>query len=207
MEFGALWEPLTVAKLLASIDFNHIAQAVALQNAGRSLFPKHNYDSTDTTRMTSLHCYCEGTLRVVSLAALAVMMTGCSGGTGLSGMAPVTGKVTYKDQPVDGAIISFIGEGTTRTATAVSSADGSYKLMTLDVEGAMPGQYTVVVDKTESSAGASKLVTMEEAEKVNALPVAAPKKLLPEKYGDPTKTPLKFPVKDGPNVIDLKLEE
>jgi hypothetical protein len=93
-----------------------------------------------------------------------------------------------------------------RTATAITAADGGYELMTLDAKGAMPGTYAVVVTKTELEAG--KAMSMEEAAKTANQPLPQPKQLLPAKYGDAAKTPLRFEVKDGgPNVIDLVLAD
>ena len=136
---------------------------------------------------------------VVVLAA-----AGCSRS---SGLAPVTGKVTYKGQPVPGATIVFMGDENTRPATAVSGADGSYSLMTLDAKGAMPGSYSVVVTKTDAPP-AGEPPSMEDAAKLANRPPPAPKELLPAKYADATKSPLKFEVKAGQsNKLDLPLAD
>src|SRR5437899_612630 len=113
-----------------------------------------------------------------------------------SSLAPVTGKVTYKGQPVPGATIVFMGDENTRPATAVSGADGSYSLMTLDAKGAMPGSYSVIVTKIDAPP-AGEPPSMEEAAKLANRPPPAPKALLPAKYGDASKTPLRFEVKAG----------
>jgi hypothetical protein len=131
------------------------------------------------------------------------LLVGCSEG-GISGTQPVTGIVTYKGQPVQGAAISFIGdqEGM-RVATAATGADGKYQLMTADTKGAMPGKYSVTVTKTETSGGAPQ--TMEEAAKSPA--AATSTELLPAKYAVPATSPLKVEVKSGSNTIDLPLED
>ena len=135
-------------------------------------------------------------------------ITGCSGGTGLPRTVPVTGKVSYKGVPVGGATVSFIGEGNLRPAVAITQPDGSYSLQTLDAVGAMPGKYSVVVEKTELPQELTKEVSMEDAAKMAGRPPPAPKRLLPAKYGDTTKTPFKFEVKDGqPNQFDLVLTD
>lgn len=132
---------------------------------------------------------------------------GCSSGNAL-GTVPVTGKVSYKGQAVAGATITFLGDGDSRTATAISASDGTYHLKTLDSAGAMPGAYTVLVEKLETPAELNRLVSMEEAAKNAAKPLPQSKKLLPAKYADATKTPLKFEVKKGQNnTIDLPLAD
>lgn len=137
----------------------------------------------------------------------ALLLSGCGGGSSALGTAPVTGKVTYKGQPVAGATVTFVGEGDARSATAITREDGTYSLMTLDSEGAVPGKYMVLVTKTEISPELSKDVSMEEAAANADKPVPPPKKLLPEKYGDPTKGGYgPFEVKSGSNTLDINLE-
>jgi hypothetical protein len=144
---------------------------------------------------------------IAALVAVACLSAGCSESNSL-GTVPVTGKVTYKGQAVEGATVSFMGEGDARPATAVTAANGSYELMTLDYRGAMPGNYAVVVRKMEIPAESVQPVSMEEAVKINSRPPPRPKELLPAKYGDAGKTPLKFEVKKGAmNRFDLELAD
>jgi len=144
-----------------------------------------------------------------------VAFVGCSGG-GLSGLHPVKGTVTYNGSPVEGAIISFNGEGDTRPATAVSKADGTYELYTLDSPGAQPGKYIVVVSKTEGpdksknadpgfDASGVDLSMMDAAKEAGKSPRKL-KSLLPAKFADPGSSPLRFEVKEGTNTFDLKLD-
>src|SRR5438477_9396857 len=99
-------------------------------------------------------------------SVLVCLSAGCWQGNSL-GTVLVSGKVTYKDQPVEGATVSFIPEGDSRPATAITAADGSYHLTTLDSAGAIPGQYIVVVRKTDIPLESTKPVSMEEAVKIN----------------------------------------
>ena len=146
--------------------------------------------------------------RVRHVVTLALLCAGCSGSGDLPRTVPVSGKVTYKGQAVGGATVLFTGTGELRTATAITASDGSYELMTLDAKGAMPGNYAVVVTKTELPPDAGKPMSMEEAAKSANQPLPQPKQLLPVKYGDATKTPLKFEVKEGQsNVFDLVLAD
>jgi hypothetical protein len=136
------------------------------------------------------------------------MLAGCSSGATISGVAPVSGKVTYQGQPVAGAIIVFNSDSADgRAAVATSNADGTYELMTLDSKGALPGNYTVTVKKTENLEELTRDVSMEEAAAKANQPPPVPKDLLPAKYGDLTQTPLKKEVKSGSNTIDLTLED
>jgi hypothetical protein len=136
-----------------------------------------------------------------------VFCSGC-GKANTLGTISVSGKVTYKGQAVEGATVSFVPDGTGRAATAFTTAGGAYDLMTLDSPGAIPGQYTVLVRKTEVSLASTQPVSMEDALKLNNRPPPPPKELLPAKYGDTTKSPLKYEVRKGQaNSIDLQLTD
>jgi hypothetical protein len=140
------------------------------------------------------------------VAAIVLLAVGCNQGS-VRGTLPVSGKVTYKEQAVADATVTFIGEGDARIAVAVTDASGLYQLKTLDSAGAMPGKFTVLVTKTESAAGSDAPVSMDEAAQ-NRGKAREPKQLLPAKYSDATKTPLKFEVKKGQrNTIDLPLAD
>ena len=144
-----------------------------------------------------------------SLVALLIgaFTLGCSPSNPL-GTAPVGGKVTYNGQPVAGATVSFVPDGDGRPATAITGADGAYNLTTLNWPGAVPGQYTVLVRKTDVALASNQPVSMEDAVKLNARPPPPPKELLPPKYADATKSPLKAEVKKGQkNAVDLQLAD
>lgn len=158
------------------------------------------------------------TPRILALCAWmsCAMLVGC-GEAGIEGLRSVTGTVTYQGQPVEGAMISFIGEGSARPATAVSQAGGKYELFTLDSKGAFPGKYTVTVVKTDAPSEAANKdpgidasgrdLSMEQAAASAGKATAAPKDLVPAKYGAAGTSPLKMEVKDSDdNVLDLKLE-
>jgi hypothetical protein len=69
----------------------------------------------------------------------------------LSGLVPARGKVTLNDKPVEGATVSFVPQGQSRSAVATTDANGNFKMMTLNPgDGAEPGEYKVVVSKTET---------------------------------------------------------
>jgi Carboxypeptidase regulatory-like domain len=141
------------------------------------------------------------------VAAMLVSLSGCGEHGGIR-TVPVGGTVTYKGAPVEGATVSFIPDGPERPATAISAANGKYDLATLDSEGAMAGKYTVLVRKMNVASSTLEPVSMEDALKLNSRPVAAPKDLLPAKYGDVGRSPLKYEVKAGSkNVFDLQLTD
>ena|SRR5687767_4277097 len=129
---------------------------------------------------------------LVGLIGLALLV-GCNSGS-LSGTVPVSGKVTYKGAPVEGAIVTFVPETKGRTATATTSAGGVFSLTTVDASGAMPGKYKVTVDKVEYGAGGSS--SMEEAARGNAAEGQA-KRVVPAKYADVASTPLAMEVPSG----------
>jgi hypothetical protein len=136
-----------------------------------------------------------------------VLTLGCGKQNPL-GTVPVGGKVTYNGQPVESATISFIPDGDGRLATAITGPDGTYNLTTLNWPGAVPGPYTVLVRKSDVALASTQPVTMEEALKLNNRPPPPPKELLPTKYADATKSPLKADVKKGSkNAIDLPLAD
>lgn len=143
---------------------------------------------------------------VPCLLCLAVCL-GCGQRNPL-GTVPVSGKVTYNGQPVESATVSFIPDGDGRPATAITGPGGSYNLATLNWQGAVPGEYTVVVRKTDMALASTQPVTMEDALKLNNRPPPAPKELLPAKYADASRSPLKVEVKKGTkNAIDLPLAD
>lgn len=129
------------------------------------------------------------TLGLIGLA----LLVGCNS-AGVSGTVPVSGKVTYKGAPVEGAIIIFVPEGNGRSATATTVANGLFSLTTVDASGAMPGKYKVTVEKVEYGQGGTS--SMEAASTGNAAEGQA-KHVLPKKYAEVASTPLVIEVPSG----------
>jgi len=122
------------------------------------------------------------------LAAAAVC--GCNR-AGYPDTTPVTGTVTYKGEPVEGATVQLTPnspEG--KPANARTDAQGKFKMKTFqDDDGAVPGKYGVTVSKV-SHKGEGEGAAGDE---------------LPVKYKDPTTSGLTADVPDsGP--LDLPLE-
>ncbi len=71
----------------------------------------------------------------------------CTSCTGRAGLNPVRGKVLYKNQPIEGVVLTFhpTGDKDMRTVlpTALTEEDGSFTVMTGQDSGASAGQYTV----------------------------------------------------------------
>lgn len=114
---------------------------------------------------------------------------GC-GGDGLK-LAKATGKVTFKNQPLEGANVKFyppIGPA----AVGITDANGVFTLNTNGRAGAMLGLNRVTVSKmTEGTAGAQPKTTMTPQDMIEMAKAnvkkenTGPKSVIPEKYGDP----------------------
>ncbi|MCL2347550.1 MAG: hypothetical protein FWC50_04735 [Planctomycetaceae bacterium] len=119
----------------------------------------------------------------------------------------VTGKVTYKGEPVAGAIVSFSPkvQGQGDGAFGRTDSYGVYKLQTRQGKpegGTTPGEYIVMVSKTETvptgrtSVGPGGAMIQEQK----------PVQVLPAEYGDPAKSPLSFTVEKKRNTFDIPIE-
>lgn len=156
---------------------------------------------------------------------LVLFVAGCSQGEKLP-TVPVTGTVTLDGAPLEGATVAFNNvDG--KPANGVTDAQGKFRLKTLlagqkQAEGALPGDYTVMVTKYENAAtsreegeGAlgpmAQQKAMEEAKRTGKsmqMP-GAPKLVTPEKYSNAGTTPFKATVKDSGNddfKFDMKAE-
>ena len=138
--------------------------------------------------------------RGISFALMATTLSvfGC-GKSGLDGLVPVSGTVTYNGKAVEGADLVFNPESEGRAASAKSDASGKFHLTTLDPhDGAQPGNYKVSISKKEMI----NPMTAEEAEdwfhKHSGPP--PPRKIkndLPEKYAEDKTSGLTATVKEG----------
>jgi len=117
----------------------------------------------------------------------------------------VTGKVTFKGEPVVGAKVIFTdGKDSGATAngpTAITDETGEYTLI-----GVKPGNYKIVVYKFNAKKGAvlppdGEGMDMEQME-ASGMGTHA----LPQKYARPTTTNLAEQVTEGKCVINLELK-
>ncbi|HWB12894.1 MAG TPA: hypothetical protein VG826_26960 [Pirellulales bacterium] len=99
--------------------------------------------------------------RFSAVAVVLATLSGCAPGTTLK-TVPVTGKITYKGQPLEGATVAFVKEQSEGAnfvpASGVTDATGMYKLVSFQtpakpVDGAVPGSYKVIVTKRAGATG------------------------------------------------------
>jgi hypothetical protein len=141
---------------------------------------------------------------------------GCSNNSDQPTVYPVSGKVTFKGQPVEGASVVFVpSRPGGQAASGTSDASGKYKLTTYNAaDGALPGKYNVKVfkyDKTGRDPSKSVQNLSDEEDqaifKENVTGAATPpKNLLPKKYERETDSGLSHSVTDGPTTFDITIE-
>lgn len=90
----------------------------------------------------------------LTCGVLVPVLIGCGGQDGdLPSRVAVTVVVTQKGTPVEGAHVKFLSTTGGRPAFGVTNAQGTASLSTFgDNDGAIPGQYQVVVRKTKNDA-------------------------------------------------------
>ena len=87
-------------------------------------------------RLVCLRCF-------ATTLALAAVTVGCSQKETLN---PVVGKVLYQGQPLAGALVSFHPEdGKSNPPTGFTKEDGTFSVVTGEVEGAKPGAYRITI--------------------------------------------------------------
>lgn len=159
--------------------------------------------------------YCGLALRSCLLLSLLAM--GCGGQAAPKDRVPTFkagGIVTYKGQPVEGALVRLISRTPEAMgASATTDKEGRFQLMTYQPgDGAPEGNYLVVISKTEASKTSEGTGNVDSPDYVPPKevpydpdrPPPAPKNLLPAKFGNAAKTPLMALI-DGPT-DELKFE-
>jgi hypothetical protein len=141
----------------------------------------------------------------ISLAVLA-SVAGCGGGS------KVEGTVMYKGQPVEGAGVVFMSDDGTVAGQAQTDAKGKYKLASAPGKDSIaPGNYIVLVSKTESSGGAAGDPASMDPSKGASKNMAdmmmkgmkQGKSLLPAQFGSKATSTLKKTVPSGDYNLDL----
>lgn len=98
----------------------------------------------------------------------------------------VSGTVSHKNQPVEGATVLFTPTDGGLGATGLTDIDGKFQLRTFDLnDGAVPGRYDITIFKYDMSTANPELEDDLESELMpdNGEPVG-PTPLLPARYAD-----------------------
>lgn len=142
--------------------------------------------------------------------AMLVFLVGCWG-DGSPATYPVTGTVSYKGQPVEGATVTLVpSQADGRSASGVTNAEGAFEVSTyvspeLQPVGALPGEYSVTVSKMEVRK-VDESLNPQQAQAAFAK-LGPPKNLLPKKYRLPSSSEFSIKIEDAapqPLMLDLK---
>jgi hypothetical protein len=133
-----------------------------------------------------------------------VALVGCGKGTGY-----VTGKVTYKGQPVtSGAVVFYGADGTTDsgridrkgTYTVAQAPSGAVRVAVMPAKARrQPGL------PVNRSTGLPKEPPAKDGDDIAPPAPTAGKAAFPEKYADPETSPLTFKVSGGTQTFDIDL--
>jgi hypothetical protein len=138
---------------------------------------------------------------VVSGLCCLLLVAGCGGGGDQLETAEVTGKVTYKGEPLRIGSVLFTPVGGGPSAQANIDRNGNYTLGTYtETDGAVLGEHQVMIVAMTSPGGSG---LPEDANKGDVAPVS----LIPDIYADPQNSGLKAEVNAGGNVINFDLKE
>ncbi|WP_435008364.1 hypothetical protein P12x_005592 [Tundrisphaera lichenicola] len=139
-----------------------------------------------------------GTMPALALVAtLALSGAGCGAKSEFPDTLPVSGKVTYKGQPVTKGTVTFQPDQG-QPATGAIQADGTYQLSTFaEKDGALPGHHKVMIIATDGDP--------------NMMPGSSPgykppKDLVPKKYNSLTTSGLEAEVTADKPVQDFDLK-
>jgi hypothetical protein len=151
----------------------------------------------------------------LSVAAMVVVLGCGDDGSGLGRRYKVTGKVTYKGEPLAKGTISFLPtkppppEG---RAASGQIEDGNYSLSTTgNGDGALPGEYNisiVAIDIDMASAiPKTGLPKIHEGDAAYQKAVKNAKRLIPNKYNSGETSKLKATVDDSGKTFDFDLTD
>ncbi len=120
-------------------------------------------------------------------ASCMLVWAGCGGAAvdpNRPATAPVSGTVTYQGSPVENATVTFLASAPDgKSAVGRTDASGKFALMTFAPgDGAVPGQYKVMISKQVTEGGVSEEEAYKYIERGENPPEPTVKNLLPEKY-------------------------
>lgn len=136
--------------------------------------------------------------RGCGLLAAALAAAGCGSS---SGTVPVRGAVKLDGQPLVGVSVTFVAQGNGgRDAYGSTDANGAFELTTFQPrDGALPGQYKVVILPTGEEGGSTPF---DEPGKPEPRPKPKSKRpQVPVKYTVPGQTPLTQEVPSKAEVV------
>ena len=136
------------------------------------------------------------------LIIVALPLVGCGSNSNRPKTAMVRGKVTYDGKPLELGSLLFIPKAGGPPAQGNIASDGTYQLGTFtETDGAVVGEFQVIISAWTQPKGGPGLP--EDAIRGDAGPIS----LIPEIYGDITKSGLSATVLDQDNAIDFNLEK
>jgi hypothetical protein len=138
----------------------------------------------------------------LALCFVLFSLAGCNKGLGT---LPVTGKVFYQGKPLaEGTVIYAPVDVNGRQARGAIQPDGTFALTTGAEEGAMPGEYQVVIEAYAPHPGEPG--RGETPSDATPAPIVRGY-IVPEQYTIPEKTPFKDTVDgDHPGYKEWKIE-
>ncbi len=149
--------------------------------------------------MTFRHRGRRSAVRIVGVGLALILASGCGGPF----TASVSGKVTYKGEPLPGGVVTFVHPDG-RTAYTTIHEDGSYT-----VPAAPGGDVRCIVQTYKPIPAPPKaLADKLPGPKGKLEPVYPAGKYVPitEKYGNPDKSGLAYTIHRGSNTIDIPLD-
>jgi hypothetical protein len=160
-------------------------------------------------------------LLALLLGPALMIVLGCGSDDGLGKRYPVSGTVTYKDQPLAKGRISFTAKDAKARGASGEIVDGRFSSLTTltQGDGALPGDYTVAIDTKEIDEAVAKAETEKLAKKhgmsnlaqmppeLQAKMAKQAKRSIPAKYESPEKSGLTAKVEERSNSFEFKLTD
>jgi|SRR5262245_16226834 len=142
--------------------------------------------------------------------ALVILVLGAA--VGCKSWGTVSGKITYKNKPIPGGSIQFLGSDGAVYSAEVNKEDGSYSVRVPSGDAqvlisCIDDEVMVKYVKERSAAGKGTTDFSKPPPNLPKEPPSGTFSLIPEKYGDFQSSGLKVTVKAGPNTQDFPLKD